>query len=134
MQRLAATGRCWWWSGCWLLPCKEADPGVPGSTCIRVQARLADDVEFVIPAILHGRSPVPVALVGAMAIMLVSLYLSHGISRKTTAAVVGTGLALVLTAALTAGSWRRPPSPAWPARMPSTQASKPAASRYAGCC
>jgi hypothetical protein len=43
MQRLAATGRSWWWSGCWLLPCKEADPGVPGSTCIRVQARLADD-------------------------------------------------------------------------------------------
>jgi YibE/F-like protein len=35
--------------------------------------------------------------------MLVSLYLSHGIGRKTTAAVVGTGLALVLTAALTAG-------------------------------
>jgi uncharacterized membrane protein len=164
------------------VPCKEADPGVPGSTCIKVQARLADgkqvrfdttdptgttfragqrvrvsvleqegqpafynirDLErtqpilvlvalfvlavlafgrwqgirsliglalsfavivgFVIPAILHGRSPVPVALVGAMAIMLVSLYLSHGVSRKTTAAVVGTGLALVLTAALTAG-------------------------------
>jgi uncharacterized membrane protein len=164
------------------VPCKEADPGVPGSTCIKVQARLADGkqvrfdttdptgttfragqrvrvsvleqegqpafynirdlertrpilvlvalfvlavlafgrwqgirsliglalsfaviVKFVIPAILHGRSPVPVALVGAMAIMLVSLYLSHGISRKTTAAVVGTGLALVLTAALTAG-------------------------------
>jgi hypothetical protein len=59
-------------------------------------------VGFVIPAILHGRSPVPVALVGAMAIMLASLYLSHGIGRKTTAAVVGTGLALVLTAALTA--------------------------------
>jgi YibE/F-like protein len=114
MQRLAATGRCWWWSGCWLLPCKEADPGVP--------------------AILHGRSPVPVALVGAMAIMLVSLYLSHGISRKTTAAVVGTGLALVLTAALTAGFVAATSSPAWPARMPSTQASKPAASRYAGCC
>jgi hypothetical protein len=38
-----------------------------------------------------------------MAIMLVSLYLSHGMGRKTTAAVVGTGLALVLTGALTAG-------------------------------
>jgi YibE/F-like protein len=38
-----------------------------------------------------------------MAIILVSLYLSHGIGRKTTAAVVGTGLALILTAALTAG-------------------------------
>jgi uncharacterized membrane protein len=164
------------------VPCKEADPGVPSSTCIKVEARLVDgkqvrfdttdptgatfrggqrvrlsvleqegqpafynirDLErsrpmlllvalfvlavvafgrwqgirslialvvsfavivgFVIPAIMRGSSPVPVALVGAMAIMLVSLYLSHGIGRKTTAAVVGTGLALVLTAALTAG-------------------------------
>jgi uncharacterized membrane protein len=58
---------------------------------------------FIVPAILRGHSPVPVALVGAMAIMLVSLYLSHGFGRKTTAAVVGTALALGLTAALTAG-------------------------------
>jgi YibE/F-like protein len=60
-------------------------------------------VGFVVPAILRGRSPVAVALVGAMAIMLVSLYLAHGFGRKTTAAVVGTMLALGLTAALTAG-------------------------------
>jgi uncharacterized membrane protein len=164
------------------LECEEADPGVPSSICIRVEARLADGkqvrfdttdltgttfragqqvtlsvqeregqppfynirdlqrtrpmlvlvavfmlavvafgrwqglrsliglalsfaviVGFVVPAILRGRSPVAVALVGAMAIMLLSLYLSHGIGRKTTAAVVGTGLALVLTGALTAG-------------------------------
>jgi uncharacterized membrane protein len=164
------------------LECEEADPGVPSSICIRVEARLADgkqvrfdttdltgttfragqqvtlsvqeregqppfynirDLErtrpmlvlvavfmlavvafgrwqgvrsliglalsfavivgFVVPAILRGHSPVTVALVGAMAIMLLSLYLSHGIGRKTTAAVVGTGLALVLTAVLTAG-------------------------------
>jgi len=37
-----------------------------------------------------------------MAIMLVSLYLAHGPGRKTTAAVVGTALALGLTAALAA--------------------------------
>jgi uncharacterized membrane protein len=163
------------------VPCKEAEPGLPGSTCIKVRARLAAggevdfqttdptgdsfragqrvrlavleqegqptfynirDLErgrpmlalaalfmlaviafgrwqgvrsliglgcsfaviigFVVPAILRGRSPVPVALVGAMAIMLASLYLSHGLGRKTTAAVVGTALALGLTAALTA--------------------------------
>jgi uncharacterized membrane protein len=60
-------------------------------------------IGFIIPAILGGHSPVPVALVGAMAIMLASLYLAHGVSRKTTAAVVGTALALGLTAALTAG-------------------------------
>jgi uncharacterized membrane protein len=57
-------------------------------------------VGFVVPAILRGHSPVLVAVTGAMAIMLVSLYLSHGTGPKTTAAVVGTALALVLTAAL----------------------------------
>ena len=164
------------------VPCQEAEPGLPGSTCIKVRARPdgGDEVEFdttdptgdtfragqrvrlsileqagqptfynirdlergrpmlalaalfmvaviafgrwqgvrsliglacsfavivgfVVPAILEGGSPVPVALVGAMAIMLISLYLAHGPGRKTTAAVVGTALALGLTAALTAG-------------------------------
>jgi len=159
--------------------CPEADPGVPGSICIKVTARLAggrqvsfdttdhtggmfragqqvrlavaeqpgqppsyiiQDLErgrpllvlaalfvgavvafgrwqgvrsliglglsflviiiFVVPAILRGHSPVLVAVTGAMAIMLISLYLSHGTGPKTTAAVVGTALALGLTAAL----------------------------------
>src|SRR5215213_6596009 len=161
------------------LDCPEADPGVPGSICIKATARLADgrqvsfdttdptegmfragqrvqlavaeqpgqppayyiqDLErgrpililaalfvgavvafgrwqgirslvglglsflvivgFVIPSILRGHSPVLVAVTGAMAIMLLSLYLSHGTGPKTTAAVVGTALALGLTAAL----------------------------------
>jgi uncharacterized membrane protein len=60
-------------------------------------------VSFVVPAILRGHSPVLVAVTGAMAIMLVSLYLSHGVGPKTTAAVVGTALALGLTAALAIG-------------------------------
>jgi uncharacterized membrane protein len=60
-------------------------------------------IGFIVPAILRNHSPVLVALVGAMAIMLASLYLSYGVGRKTTAAVVGTALALGLTAALTAG-------------------------------
>ena len=57
-------------------------------------------VSFVVPAILRGHSPVAVAVTGAMAIMLLSLYLSHGTGPKTTAAVVATALALGLTAAL----------------------------------
>jgi uncharacterized membrane protein len=60
-------------------------------------------IGFIVPAILRGHSPVLVALVGATGIMLASLYLSYGVGRKTTAAVVGTALALGLTAALTAG-------------------------------
>jgi uncharacterized membrane protein len=57
-------------------------------------------VGFIVPAILDGRNPVAVALVGSLAIMLISLYLSHGLARKTTAAVVGTAMALGLTGAL----------------------------------
>lgn len=59
-------------------------------------------IGFILPAILDGRDPVAVALVGAMAIMVTTLYLAHGTSRKTTAAVVGTALALLLTGALAA--------------------------------
>ncbi|MEX0659403.1 MAG: YibE/F family protein [Egibacteraceae bacterium] len=57
-------------------------------------------IGFIVPAILAGRSPVAVALVGALAIMIVTLYLAHGYSRKTTAAVVGTAVALALTGLL----------------------------------
>jgi uncharacterized membrane protein len=57
-------------------------------------------IGFIVPAILDGRSPVSAALVGAVIIMIVTLYLSHGYSRKTTAAVVGTAFALLLTGAL----------------------------------
>ncbi|MGH8903311.1 MAG: YibE/F family protein [Egibacteraceae bacterium] len=59
-------------------------------------------IGFIVPAILADRSPVAVALVGSLAIMVVTLYLSHGWSQKTTAAVVGTAAALLVTAALAA--------------------------------
>jgi len=57
-------------------------------------------IGFIVPAILAGRSPVAAALFGALAIMIVTLYLAHGYSRKTTAAVVGTAAALALTGLL----------------------------------
>jgi uncharacterized membrane protein len=57
-------------------------------------------VAHMVPAILSGRDPVAVALVGSLLIMVVTLYLSHGWSRKTSAAVVGTAAALLLTGAL----------------------------------
>jgi uncharacterized membrane protein len=57
-------------------------------------------VRFVVPGILSGESPFLVALVGAVAVMLVSLYLSHGVNELTTSAVVGTAIALALTIGL----------------------------------
>lgn len=57
-------------------------------------------IGFVVPAVLAGRSPLLVALAGSVAIMLATLYLSHGFNRKTTAAAVGTAAALAVTVAL----------------------------------
>ncbi|HSF86310.1 MAG TPA: YibE/F family protein [Acidimicrobiia bacterium] len=57
---------------------------------------------FVLPAILDGRSPVLVAVVGAAAIAYVTLYLAHGFTRMTTVALIGMVSALVLTAVLSA--------------------------------
>jgi uncharacterized membrane protein len=45
---------------------------------------------FMIPAILHGRDPLLVALVGSVAIAYVALYLSHGLAPRTTVALLGT--------------------------------------------
>jgi uncharacterized membrane protein len=61
---------------------------------------LAIVVQFVVPAILAGNSPPLVALVGALAVMIVTLYLTHGVNEMTTAAVVGTAASLGLTVAL----------------------------------
>ena len=59
-------------------------------------------IGFIVPAILDGSSPVAVALFGALVVMIVTLYLSHGANAKTSAAVVGTAGALLLTVALAA--------------------------------
>jgi uncharacterized membrane protein len=55
---------------------------------------------FVIPAILDGKPPLAVAIVGCAAIVLVVLYLTHGIGRTTTVAVAGTVVSLLLTGVL----------------------------------
>ena len=57
---------------------------------------------FVLPAILDGRSPVLVAVVGASAIAFLALYLAHGPRPATTVALLGTLLSLALTAVLAA--------------------------------
>ncbi len=55
---------------------------------------------FVIPRILAGNDPVVISIIGALAIMVVTLYLSHGFNLKTTAAICGTSISLVLTGLL----------------------------------
>ncbi|MFD5079696.1 YibE/F family protein [Streptomyces sp. NPDC058371] len=51
---------------------------------------------FILPAILQGSNPLVVAVIGASAIMLIALYMCHGLSARTSVAVVGTLLSLVL--------------------------------------
>ena len=55
---------------------------------------------FMLPALLERRDAPAVALVGSMAIMFVVLYLAHGISRRTTTALLGTFAGLGVTALL----------------------------------
>lgn len=60
-------------------------------------------IVFVVPAMLAGSDPVLVALSAAVVIMVATLYLTHGVRPKTTAAVVGTLVALALTVGLSWG-------------------------------
>jgi uncharacterized membrane protein len=55
---------------------------------------------FVLPAIIDGRPPLLVAVVGAAMVMFVIMYLVHGISVRTSIAVLGTLGALVVTGTL----------------------------------
>ena len=55
---------------------------------------------FVLPAILQGENPLLVAVVGASVIMLVALYLCHGVGARTSVAVLGTLCSLLLIALL----------------------------------
>jgi uncharacterized membrane protein len=55
---------------------------------------------FVLPALIDGRSPLPVALVGASLIAYLALYITHGLNRFTTLALLGTLASLGLTAVL----------------------------------
>ncbi|MFE6482267.1 YibE/F family protein [Streptomyces sp. NPDC057757] len=51
---------------------------------------------FILPAILQGSNPLVVAVIGSSAIMLIALYMCHGLSARTSVAVIGTLLSLIL--------------------------------------
>lgn len=59
-------------------------------------------VAFVLPAILAGRNPLLVAIAGASVIMFAALYLTHGLSARTSVAVLGTMVSLALIGVLSA--------------------------------
>jgi uncharacterized membrane protein len=55
---------------------------------------------FVVPAILDGKPPLTVALVGSLAIALTTIPLAHGWGPKSLGALLGTAGSVLLTAAL----------------------------------
>jgi uncharacterized membrane protein len=57
-------------------------------------------VLFIVPAILDGSSPLFVAIVGSLAVMLITISLAHGLGPKSLAAILGTSASLVLVAVL----------------------------------
>lgn len=57
-------------------------------------------IKYIIPKIVAGADPVFVAVSGSLMIMIATLYLAHGLSRRTTAAVLGTFFSLIITAVL----------------------------------
>lgn len=57
-------------------------------------------LRFIIPGIMAGYDPWMIAAVGAFVIMGTTLYLAHGVSMKTTVALIGTGVTLVATVTL----------------------------------
>ncbi|MEE6282380.1 YibE/F family protein [Georgenia sunbinii] len=63
-------------------------------------ASLAVVVTFMLPALMLGAPPLAVALVGSSAMMFFAVYLAHGISIRTTTALLGTFAGLAVTTGL----------------------------------
>jgi len=59
---------------------------------------------FLLPALRDGAPAIPVALVGSAAILYAVLYLAHGVSLRTSAALLGTLTSLLLAAFLSWGA------------------------------
>lgn len=57
-------------------------------------------LRFIVPQILKGGDPLIVSIAGSLIIMLSTMYISHGFSKKTTIAVFSTFITLIITGIL----------------------------------
>lgn len=55
---------------------------------------------FLLPQIQQGKDPILIAIVSSMLIIPITFYLSHGFNKKTTIAILGTVIALIITGIL----------------------------------
>lgn len=56
--------------------------------------------QFVLPQIIHGRTPYLITAIGIMIISLPGIYIAHGISRRTSLALASTYMTLLLAVGL----------------------------------
>lgn len=56
--------------------------------------------QVLLPSILRGNDPVVVMLLGSIVIIPITFYISHGITKKTTIAVISTFITLIVTGLL----------------------------------
>ncbi|MDD3648047.1 MAG: YibE/F family protein [Candidatus Dojkabacteria bacterium] len=54
-------------------------------------------IALIIPLIISGTNPILASILGGSIIMTTSIYLSHGFNKKTTLALAGTLIALIIT-------------------------------------
>lgn len=54
-------------------------------------------VYYIVPQILSGANPLFITISGSLLIMLITIYLAHGFSQRTTVAIGGTFISLLLT-------------------------------------
>jgi uncharacterized membrane protein len=57
-------------------------------------------LQFIVPQILQGKDPILISISGALIIMGVTLYLAHGVTYKTTIALVATLFSLLIAGTL----------------------------------
>lgn len=55
---------------------------------------------FILPQILAGNNPIFIATTGSLVIIPVSFFLAHGLNKKTTIAIIGSTITLIITAVL----------------------------------
>jgi uncharacterized membrane protein len=70
---------------------------------ISTGASLAIVIWFIVPQILGGASPAVISLLGVGGILILAIYFVHGLSWSTTAALLGTFVAVLVTMGL--GLW-----------------------------
>src|SRR5690554_2027017 len=87
----------WWLAGLFLLA-TVAIARLKGLRAFAATAvGLVIVITYIVPAILGGANPVLVSLVGTGGILVLAIYFVHGVNWSTTAAVIGTFVAIIVT-------------------------------------